>query len=276
VLGLLLYVAFNQYGPNRNKLALGEKSTITEVLYIDLQPAEELDFESKAEVLKLRRNAVMRHPELLQGNYRPSTQVFGQIVDGLPWWGVAGQFYYGNGEQSIAGDSEESRFILNPYLLIAADPWRMWDKNVIPESSIQRSDFVFYCPPTYLFWKPSEAYGEVGYSTHCAASLNYRHFDLISYNARDMNLNFIYVSYADSQNITKQEIPTTAYAIPHFIHQGGSCGYPGGCNNMSPPTPEIDGLEITGYPAKVVTWLWEKQPNSVEEPPDMIFVLYFK
>jgi len=91
-----------------------------------------------------------------------------------------------------------------------------------------------------------------------------------------MNLNYIYVSYADSQNITKGEKLSTAYAIPHFIHQGGSCGYPGGCNNMSPPTPEIDGVEITGYPAKIVAWLWEEEPNSIEETPDMIFVLYFK
>ena len=45
---------------------------------------------------------------------------------------------------------------------------------------------------------------------------------------------------------------------------------------MSPPTPEIDGLQITGYPVKVVTWLWEKEPNSVTDAPDMTFVLYFK
>lgn len=276
VLSLLLYAAYVRYGPNQNRLALGERSNISEVFYVNLQPPAELDFKSKSEVLQLRREAVEQYPELLAGSYRPSTQIFGQIVDGLPWWGIAGQFYYGNGEQSIAGESEESRFILNPYLLIAADPWRMWDKNSVSEASIQSPNFLFYCPPQYLFWKPHESYGEVGYSANCASALSYRNFDLISYNARDMNLNYIYVSYADSQNVTKGEIPESAYAIPHYIHQGGSCGYPGGCNNMSPPTPPIDGLIITGYPVRVVTWLWEEKPASVSDAPDMTFVLVLK
>ena len=45
---------------------------------------------------------------------------------------------------------------------------------------------------------------------------------------------------------------------------------------MSPRTPEIDGLEILGYLLKVEVWLWEKEPESVEEEPDMIFVLWYR
>ena len=89
-------------------------------------------------------------------------------------------------------------------------------------------------------------------------------------------MNYIYVSYEDYYNISKQNPPTAPYAIPQYIHQGGSCGYPGGCNNMSPPTPEIDSIRITGLPARTVTWLWRQKPASLEEPPDMVFVIYFQ
>ncbi|MBI3593062.1 MAG: hypothetical protein HY099_06250, partial [Nitrospirae bacterium] len=71
------------------------------MLDIELQPITELDFKSKAEVLKLRTEAVYRYPQLVSKDYKPSEPVFGQIEDGAPWWGVLGISYYGNGEKSI-------------------------------------------------------------------------------------------------------------------------------------------------------------------------------
>jgi hypothetical protein len=89
-------------------------------------------------------------------------------------------------------------------------------------------------------------------------------------------MNYLFVSYADSLNITKPDTPTAPFANPQFIHQGSSCGYPGGCNNMSPYTPEIDNLEIMGFPAQVIIRLWESKPASPEESPDMVFVIRFQ
>jgi hypothetical protein len=74
----------------------------------------------------------------------------------------------------------------------------------------------------------------------------------------------------------KQDAPQSPYANPQFLHQGGSCGYPGGCNNTSPPTPEIEGLQVTALPAKVVIWLWKQQPISLGQEPDMRFVIQFQ
>ncbi len=74
-------------------------------------------------------------------------------------------------------------------------------------------------------------------------------FDLFAYNAHDMNLNFLYLSYNDSSNISKINPPNTPIAIKYFLHKGDSCGYPGGCNNMSPLIPEINDIEIEGIPA---------------------------
>jgi hypothetical protein len=276
VLVLLLIWALLLPAPNRNALAIGERAALDE-LAIALQPPQELDYMRKAEVLRLREGAVNQHPELLAANYRPSDAIFDQIVNGLPWWGIAGQFYYGRGERSIEGPSEESRFILNPYLLAAAEFYTRLDNTRIPESKASQPGFRFYCEPYLLHWQPRRAYAEAHYRASCVESIGGGFFDLIAYNARDLNLNYIYVSYPDSQGISKGDAPITAYANPQYIHRGGSCGYPGGCNNMSPRTPEIDGIRITRLPAKVVIWLWEEDPGDpLEGTPDMTFVLRFK
>jgi hypothetical protein len=258
--------------PNRNQLALGEKAAI-DLIEIEIQPPAEFDFKTQAEVLALREQAVELHPELLMVQYQPSEAVFGQIKDQLPWWGLAGIFYYGSGDQSIDGPSEESRFLLNPYMLVGADFYHTWIGY--PEAEILKPGVALDCAPKKLVWNPQERRGEVTYSANCISGTNSRRFDLISYNARDFNLNYIYVAYDESSNITKDNRPSAPYAIPHYLHQGNSCRYPGGCNNMSPPSPEIDSLEITGFPAEVVVWLWKNEPGSISQPSDMIFLVRF-
>lgn len=281
--------------PNQNKLAIGDAATVPE-LAIPIRPPAELDFLSKAEVLGMRTEAVKQHPDLLQGKYRPADAVFGQIEDGRPWWGMKGNFYYGSGEKSIEGPAEESRFILNPYLLIAAEilaPYTLsdweygWDRARITESDLNRPGFPFTCQPQSLRWWPRESRAEVRYdvSGYFAAisrwsiaplSVQNASFDLFAYNARDLNLGYIYVSYKDSLNIRKADTHANPIAIPHFIHRGGSCGYPGGCNNMSPYVPELDSLQITTLPAKAVIRLWQQAPASSSQPADMVFVIHFK
>lgn len=259
-------------GPNRNSLAIGEAAN-AETVNILIQPPIEFDFKSREEILQLRREAVARYPQLIEHEYSPADDVFGQIEDGLPWWGIEGQFYHGKGNNSITGVSEEARFILNPYLLVAAEFPAGW-QGVITEG--QLSTFPLTCDPHYLQWKPQEAYAEVTYDAECISLRTTIPFDLIAYNARDWKLNYIFVSYKDSYGITKQEKPGDPLDIPQYIHQGGSCGYPGGCNNMSPDTPEINGLQVTGFPARIEIWLWRKEPASLEQEPDMTYVIHFR
>jgi hypothetical protein len=258
--------------PNRNALAIGQDAKVEEV-NLFIQSPTELDFLSKAEIYQIRTAAVEQYPELMARDYDPSDSVFGQIVDGLPWWGMEGMYFYGGGEKSITGPSEEARFLLNPYLLVAADFYDNWNGRI---SEAELSKFALTCTPYELRWWPRQARAEAAYYAACVKRGGNYSFDLISYNARDWNLNYVYVSYQDSVNISHPNIPTAAYEIPHYIHQGSSCGYPGGCNNMSPYTPEIDGLRITALPAMVVVWLWEEQPTSLEDTPDMIFVIHFQ
>lgn len=269
---LIGYFIWQLPEPNRNQLAIGDAAT-TEAINLAIQPPIELDFKTRAEVLQLREQAVQRQAELILGTYRPAEAVFGQIEDHLPWWGLAGYFYYGSGDKSIEGLSEESRFLVNPYLLVGADFYHNWKDQ--PESEILRPGVALDCAPAQLRWYPKARRGEVTYNAACVAQTNSRLFDLIAYNARDMNLNYLYVVSDDSRNISKPDLPTRPYAIPHYLHRGGSCGYPGGCNNMSPPTPEIDALEIIEFPAQVVVWLWQDEPSTVTQAPDMVFVIQF-
>jgi hypothetical protein len=116
----------------------------------------------------------------------------------------------------------------------------------------------------------------VTYDAACIAQRNYACFNLIAYNARDMNFGNLYVSYENSLNISKTNQPTEPYTIPQYIHQGDSCGYPGGCNNMSPITPEIDALSVVRLPAKAEIWLWKNLPASLETQPDFTYVIHFR
>ena len=75
-----------------------------------------LDLMKKTEILELREKYVSEYPELLNAAYKPSEDVFGQVEDGKPWWGILGISYYGSGQKSIEGPSKDSRYIINPFL----------------------------------------------------------------------------------------------------------------------------------------------------------------
>ena len=256
----------------RNALALGPSAQI-DVAEIAIN--EPIDFDSKTrdEILRLRADAVAAQPRLLTRPYRPLAYVFGRIVDGAPWWGTVGQFYYGPGQRSIDGPSEEARFVMNPFLLVAADFRDDWHDLLKPTDL---PGFALYCSPRDLRWRPREAYAEVTYPADCVAKRRWSVFDLIAYNARDLGLGYLYVSYDESRGIAKKDPPKTAYYVPQYIHKGGSCGYPGGCNNMSPQTPPIDGLRVTGLPASIVMRLWSEQPAVVTQTPNMTYVIHFR
>ena len=48
------------------------------------------------------------------------------------------------------------------------------------------------------------------------------------------------------------------------------CGYPGGCNNGSPHQPETEFI-IDAYPASATFKLWRQQPDSPDDPADLIY-----
>jgi hypothetical protein len=59
------------------------------------------------------------------------------------------------------------------------------------------------------------------------------------------------------------------------LHKGGSCGFPGGCNNMSPDHPAVQEIKIQKLPALLEVFLWKKQPASLEVTPEITVKLRF-
>jgi hypothetical protein len=94
---LIVFWVLRLPNPNRNDLAIGKAVTV-DSLENEIQSPTDLDFLSKADVYQLRNEAVFKYPQLMLNGYTPSEVVFGQIVDGLPWWVMHGQFFYGKGE----------------------------------------------------------------------------------------------------------------------------------------------------------------------------------
>ena len=281
---------------HQNRLAIGRQAVTTAALVVDIAAPAEFDFKSKVKILDWRKEAVMRHPELIQGKYEPSDAVFGQIADQVSWWGIEGEFFHDSGAKSIEGASEESRFVLNPFLLVTAELlglsiWQQenleWDRNRISEKDLKDPEFPFYCKPQALVWQPQQARAEVSYDVSAHMSklnqwaveplgIEHATFDLIAYNARDLGLEYLHLSLGDSRNISQMNPPEHVFRITHFLHRGGSSGYPGGSNNMSPFTPAICNIRIVQLPAEACIRLWWEKPEDVTDAPDMTFVIRFR
>lgn len=104
------------YDLEYHPVVLGDKETASlGVTNIAINDMTELDWMKKSEILDLREKYVNEHLNLVDGMYKPSEKVFGQMAEGKPWWGTLGISYYGSGKKSIEGPSKESRSIVNPF-----------------------------------------------------------------------------------------------------------------------------------------------------------------
>ena len=243
---------------------------------IKINPAIELNFKTKKEIYAIRSRCVFKHRQLLQGKYKPSDSVFAQILDKKPWWGTLGLSYYGPGFQSIEGVSEESRFLVNPFLFVGlkiSHGLIVKDKNV--------SAIAIYPQAVSLLWNKNRSFAKVKYDVsgywqklkdYAAPQLNDRSFLLIAYNARDFGFNYLYIDPEKSENILSAKASSAVMPIQQMIRCDGACGYPGGCNNVSSHQPGML-IDVDSTPALVYIKLWKKEPKDSGEPPDMAFVI---
>lgn len=244
------------------------------IFKIPINPMVELDFKTKDEIYAMRKEAVLRYAQLAPGNYTPLDAVFGQIESNKPWWGMVGQAFFGPGQKGIVGPSEESRFLMNPFLLVGLSDVNAYiidDKSLSPQGN--------YPIPTRLVWDKDDAVATVTYdiTSYLKIAKRYhyqcadtRAFELIAYNARDLGFNYMYNVPEKSKNVlSKQGSPV---ALGQYIHCGGSCGYPGGCNNMS-PEQEVMQINIDQTPATLYIKLWKSTPLDSGQPADMVFII---
>jgi hypothetical protein len=264
--------------PAPNRLKTGPNAS--ERVEIRLNEPVEFDWLTKREVLSMRNMYVSQY-DLVEGNYSPYSPVFGQIDDKKPWWGVTGQFCNSEEYPNIEGPSEESRSVINPYLLLVLD-----------------QDFVTYdygnCTPAYprpisLVYYPNESSAVAVYNlTRLAEEQKSNHWSrfstnftlfLYSFNARDFGYEFAYADLNKSAGIAPDRVDGGRIAdgpvqLLTFIHLGGSCRYEGGCNNGSPFEPDT-GFVVSEYPSHINFKLWKSNPQSTGSKADFSFEIDF-
>jgi len=268
-----------------NDLAIGKSAKTAGVVNISISPQADFNFKPSAEIFARRNQEVMKHPDLITGKYTINRDVFGQIVDGRPWWGTLGEGYYGAGQNSIRGLAVQSIFILNPFLLAAirATPGL---PRTLTESDLENKIYPNCFPATNLRWWPKEGKAEVTYQISALKNQFCSLFNTTSWefngelgleliNARDLGLEYVYIPPTWAYNMKLGSPMRGPIKIPQYVHCGGSCGFPGGCNNMSPHTPSLDYVTYAKLPARVVLMMWKNAPVTGHEPPDMIFTINY-
>jgi hypothetical protein len=255
-----------------NTLLLRGKTRVPGVVSIPIRPFADFGFMSRSDFLALRTKAVLAEPGLAAPSYAPG-EPFAQVVGGKPWWGLDGLDHYWVGKKSIEGLSLASRFVLNPYLLVGLrEPYALCNVLSAGESSPRLL-------PDALEW--NAAYAEATARYHARPYFDFlsrfpgydRELDLAAYNAKDFGYHYIWVDRERSKNVEWLSKTGDPGVIPQFIHCGNSCGYPGGCNNMSPTPHSVMAVKITGLPATIRVKLWKKRPDFSAETADMTFVL---
>lgn len=272
-----------------NSLATGSAAKSRSIIAIPVNTPEFLNWKSRQDVLTLRKQQVDKFPALLEGTYEPSGPVFNAIEDGKPWWGMAGAAVFGRGDKSIIGAAEESRFLMNPYMLVGLDSacCGMWDERKLSERDLEDAKFPYFWQPESIQFDAANSREIVTYnvsefnrrsSTSGKAKPGWvpRQFSLVAYNARDMGFNYIWLDTKQSIRVQNDNATDRAVAIKQFIHCGGTCGYPGNCNNMSPFIAEIDRCRFLGLPARAVVNLWREEPTSVGQAPDFMVIIDMK
>lgn len=275
----VLYAQSKFSFPRPNTLKTGSRPNIPKEKEITLNEPIELDFKTKAEIFEIRRQYVNEYRQLVSGQYTPYNTVFGAITDNKPWWGINGQFCSGPGKRSIDGPSEESRFFANPFLLLGLDEGRTF---IFPESA---SCTPAYPRPTSLYWYAREAKAVVTYDLSRffaeratqpqSAGMDYHVLSLENYNARDFGYSFVYAAPELSNGVSGDKharLFKQPCALSSFIHCGGSCRYPGGCNNKSPLEPNLN-FRVDSLPATLYCKLWKTRPQNVNQPADFVFII---
>ena len=235
---------------------------------IQLNAPSDYNFKNADRIFAQRIKTVQKYPSLFGGEYVPSPDVFGQMIDGKAWWGMKGINCRGAGAKSADGFAKDSQFINNPFLFVGVDTLPL----SIPEYNCGNQ----YAKPTSLLLNVDTRTMTVKYSissyTKPFQKYNVTHtFALNMINARDFGYDYAYVS--ESKNIrflNEENLAVAPMAITDEIKVEGTCGQTGGCNGTA-AAPDGQVFQIESYPASLTVKLWRSRPASVSSAPDLTY-----
>jgi len=239
-----------------------------------IQPTD-LNNLSKQSIYKLRKNRVA-DSIFADEKYEPSEEVFGQIESYKPW--ISNDICKDPETKTYSdkGPSEEARFINNPALLVAieypfsfsnfedakwcTDPETTMIPKKITYNKVKKEIIVTYANLPFLT--------DDGYSFYIFNGLN----------ARDLGYKYAYldkskstydIEFSNSYNISREVVE-----FENYIHVGGSCGIPGGCNNGSPRQRFLEfKQDYSNYEdtnREIYIKLWKNKPHNKNSEPDMV------
>ena len=247
---------------------------------LTVNPPQEYNYMTKKAIYDIRKkyvaSSIFYHPD-----YRPSEEVFGQIVDGKPWWGLD-NFACHKGDNSY-GVSAVSRFVNNPNLLIA--PMMIYGfRRTEGREHFCNANYTKYLP-TAVYYNPQNKMIFAKYNLHrevidnpeLFGGMNESYFlSLIGMNARDLGYEYISISYLQNISMLRENnAKFNVYQLHDFIHLGSSCNIADGCNNISPHQPELD-FYFTDLPAVIEIKLWKTKPQDANQHEDFTYQIIFE
>jgi hypothetical protein len=246
---------------------------------IPIHPTREYDNLSREDILAQRTARIGENADVLASlgakAYAPSAEVFGRVEGGLPWLGLVGSSYFEGGPRAAEGDSRESIFVENPYVLVGVSTWYM-DVG---------SDFEGRTPPHAIVPMPVSLHvspdGRRGWARFQVSSVLRDELavggdpdktllvSVVTYNASDLGLPYVGL---DAEASSGLRVPMLALVRDdenlHSAHDcagGPRCNRLGGGNDLE--------VKVGHFPARLVVRLWRTRPSGMEDPPHVWFVV---
>ncbi len=233
-----------------------------------------LSYKTKKEVYDIRKRYV-KESLFANQDYEPSEDVFGLIIDNLPWYSLD-KCYLENKPSIVTGPSRVARSIVNPSIPVIIDLPFGYPVKDFNEYSICREEDSYLLPVAARYNK-SKNEVELTMNSLPHNTTNNAFYQLEGINARDFGYKYVYldknkttlkISFVEDNNMSTEPVE-----FKDFIHRGSSCGVEGGCNNISPFQQKL-GFKVLNpdenkYPAEIYLKLWKNKPNSAEEDADI-------
>ena len=254
---------------------------------LKINPPSEYNYLTKKQVFDIREKFV-KQSIFYKKNYKPSEEVFGQIVDNKPWWGLISCSeldYKGDYHERIEGDSKVSIQMNNPNALVGLSlPYMPW--KVKENMEFCTSDYAKYIPFSLKYNEKEKLItakyeltkNYINFRTNINGQRKRFPIQLSGLNARDFGYNYVWAF--DAKNIKPLYEETTSVLnnlveFRDFVHRGGSCKFEGGCNNISPMQNDLM-ITITDLPAEIDLKLWKKQPGNKFQKADFYYKIIFE
>lgn len=256
-------------------------SEYDDIISLQVNALSELSYKSKEEIFNLRKSFVAKSI-FSTPDYAPSQEVFGQIVGGKPWIANTHCFSAQRNMAVVDGVSEESRYINNPNALVSVEFRWLWKVNNPDNYYFCKSDYVTTMIPKEIFYNKSKNEIDVVYEQ--LPFVDKKMFYILNgLNANDLGYKYAYLDKSKSTYhidfVNRKNISNKIHKFCDYIHLGGSCKVPGGCNNASPRQPELEFInkDMQNSTNKYIyIKLWKNKPLTPFTKPDIVEKIIFE